>query len=145
MFFSNYFAVLAQYASFDGRATRKEFWYFLLAHYIVLLLLGFLEGFMGWFPDTDEAVIANIYALATLLPYFGVAIRRMHDIEKSGWWILLPLYNLYLFAQPGTSGANRFGDGGSAAGVAGKYCAHCGAANTAEANFCKECGQPMTI
>lgn len=144
MFFSNYVATLKQYASFDGRTGRKEFWYFVLAHYIVLFLLGFLEGFMGWLPDTDEAVISNLYALATLLPYLGAGIRRMHDSDRSGWWILVPLYNLYLWVQPSTPGPNRFGDASGAAGSA-KYCAHCGAGNSAEANFCKECGQPMTI
>ena len=145
MFVSNYFATLQQYAVFSGRTGRKEFWYFVLAHYVAIFILGFIEGFMGWFPDTDEAVIANFYVLATLLPYLGASVRRLHDVDKSGWYILIPLYNLYLLVLPGTTETNRFGNDGSASGIENKFCAHCGVANTDTANFCKACGKPMTV
>lgn len=89
--------VLEKYAEFDGRAARPEFWYFVLANIIISALLGLVAD-----------ALANVYSLLVLLPSIAVGIRRMHDINRSGWWILFPLYNIYLAAQKGTEGANRF-------------------------------------
>jgi len=90
--------VLERYTAFEGRANRPEFWYFVLASIIISAVLDFFLE-----------LLANIYSLAVLLPSVAVGIRRMHDIDRSGWWILFPLYNIYLAAQEGTKGANRFG------------------------------------
>ncbi len=107
-----------KYAVFTGRATRKEFWYFALFVIITSAVLSTIENGLGLFPAfdggrgrgaEDESLLASIFTLIILVPYFAVGIRRMHDVDHKGWWILVPLYNLYLFCVPGTPGSNRFG------------------------------------
>ncbi len=105
--------VLEKYATFEGRASRREFWYFVLASVIISLILGFIEGILRGLLSippmhNDESALANIYSLLVLLPSLAVSARRLHDIDKSGWWMLVPLYNIYLFLQKGHPGTNRF-------------------------------------
>ena len=71
---------LTKYVDFDGRAGRSEFWWFFLFQVIVIVVLTLLLSFLG-----------NIAALALLLPGLAAGVRRMHDIGKSGWWILIGL------------------------------------------------------
>ncbi|TVQ29857.1 MAG: DUF805 domain-containing protein [Wenzhouxiangella sp.] len=106
-----YLAVLKQYAEFSGRASRPEFWMFFLFHFIILIVLMILSQRMSFF-----AIIYLIYALGTLIPYIAVCIRRLHDTDKSGWFLLIGLIPLVggiillvLLALPGTSDSNRFG------------------------------------
>jgi uncharacterized membrane protein YhaH (DUF805 family) len=106
----NYVHVIKNYAVFEGRATRSEYWYFVLANVLISFILGFIEGFTGIFPDGKNSVLSDIYSLAVLLPSIAVTIRRMHDVDHKGWWMLVPLYNLYLSIIKGTDGPNRFGD-----------------------------------
>ena len=82
---------LRNYSNFSGRATRKEFWSFYLFFIVSAIFGGFIDGFMG----TD--FVGNLIGVALLLPYVAVAVRRMHDVNKSGWFILVPIYNLVLF------------------------------------------------
>ncbi len=81
--FNNYIAVLKKYVEFSGRATRSEFWWFVLANFIVGLLVGFVSGLVG----TDALII--LYALAIFLPSLAVAIRRLRDAGFSPWWFLI--------------------------------------------------------
>lgn len=100
----NYFiAVLKKYAVFTGRARRSEFWYFVLFNAIISWVLSFVFGLIGL------PIVSSLYSLAVLLPSIGVAIRRMHDINKSGWFILIPIYNIILWAQAGDQGENQYG------------------------------------
>ncbi|MDP3953979.1 MAG: DUF805 domain-containing protein [bacterium] len=100
-----YIEVLKKYAVFSGRAGRAEYWYFVLFNIIIGFVLGFIEGsnFKG------DGPLSNIYHLAVLLPSLGVAIRRMHDVSKSGWFILIPIYNLILALRRGDTGDNKYG------------------------------------
>ncbi|WP_060874781.1 DUF805 domain-containing protein [Myroides odoratus] len=101
----NYYVfVLKNYANFNGRARRSEFWYFTLVNLIISFVLGFISGLLF-----DSALLGNIYSLAVLLPTIAVAIRRMHDINKSGWFILIPIYNIVLAATEGDKGDNAYG------------------------------------
>lgn len=85
---------LKKYADFQGKATRKEFWLFLLFFYVVTFIGGIFDAIAG----TD--FIGNLFVLALLLPYLSVAARRMHDVGKSGWFILVPFYNIVLACTP---------------------------------------------
>ena len=85
---------LKKYVDFQGRATRKDFWSFFLFFYLVSFVAGGVDGFMG----TD--FVASISIVALLLPYLAVAVRRMNDVGKSGWFILVPVYNFILFCTP---------------------------------------------
>jgi uncharacterized membrane protein YhaH (DUF805 family) len=111
-----YLAVLKKYAVFSGRAQRKEYWMFFLFNIIIAILLGIIEVVIGISPDADESILANIYSLAILLPSLAVSVRRLHDIGRSGWWLLIGLIPLigvivlFVFAvQDGQPGPNQYG------------------------------------
>lgn len=101
----NSFAVffLQNYATFTGRARRSEYWYFVLFNIIISFGFGFICGLIQ-VPE-----LANIYTLAVFIPSIAVGVRRMHDVGKSGWFILIPIYNLILACTEGTQGDNEYG------------------------------------
>lgn len=100
-----YKTVLQKYAVFDGRARRSEYWYFFLVNFIVSMILTFVDGALGLMSFG----VSTVYSLAVLVPSIAVAIRRMHDVGKSGWFILIPIYNLILACTEGEQGSNEYG------------------------------------
>ncbi len=96
--------VLKNYANFNGRARRKEYWMFFLASVIINFIFGIFESFLPFFKT-----VGGIYGLVVMLPAIAVAVRRMHDINKSGWFILIPIYNIILLATEGEKGSNQYG------------------------------------
>lgn len=80
---------LNQYVGFSGRARRSEFWYFVLFYVIVQIVASIIDSVLG-----TNQIISGIASLALLLPYLAVAIRRLHDTSRSGWWILIGLIPL---------------------------------------------------
>ena len=105
-----YFKVLQNYATFSGRARRKEYWMFVLFNVIVSFVFGFVCGFIG-IPELANlyTLLANLYTLAVLLPSIAVGVRRMHDVGKSGWFLLIPIYNFILAVTEGEKGENKYG------------------------------------
>ncbi|WP_114950795.1 DUF805 domain-containing protein [Sphingosinicella terrae] len=122
------FAPLKRYAEFSGRSRRKEYWLwvlFVLVAYFVLMYVDAALGLGGTADSYAEGGSAGfnmsggwltmIFALAVFIPGLAVSIRRLHDIGKSGWFVLLAfvplvnLYLLYLYVQPGTQGPNEYG------------------------------------
>jgi len=99
-----YLKVLKNYANFNGRARRKEFWMFYLINFIIAFVIGIIAGMIS-FP-----LLGTIYSLAVLVPTLAVGVRRIHDGNKSGWFILIPFYNLYLLIIEGDKGANEYGE-----------------------------------
>jgi uncharacterized membrane protein YhaH (DUF805 family) len=98
-----YIKVLQNYANFNGRARRSEYWYFVLFNFIISLVLGLIGAAVNF------EFLGNIYSLAVLIPSLAVAVRRMHDVGKSGWFILIPIYNLILACTDSQSGDNEYG------------------------------------
>jgi uncharacterized membrane protein YhaH (DUF805 family) len=116
-----------RYAAFKGRATRSEYWYFLLFSIIIALILTALDSMiinplLGIQPLVETArtgILGTLFSFGTLIPSVALAIRRLHDIGKSGWWILLgiiPVVNiigifvlLYFFIKDSQPGENQFG------------------------------------
>ncbi|HEX7865745.1 MAG TPA: DUF805 domain-containing protein [Variovorax sp.] len=96
---------LSKYTDFTGRASRSEFWWFVLAQLVVLIVASLIHRFLY-----------GIAALALLLPALAVGARRLHDIGKSGWFLLLaliPLVNLvliYFYVQPTQPESNNYGE-----------------------------------
>lgn len=88
---------LVNYANFKSRSSRSSYWYWVL---FTLILSIFTSG-------SDS--LNSLVTLAFLVPSFAVGIRRMHDINRSGWWILVPIYNIVLACQPGDIGENSYG------------------------------------
>jgi len=101
-----YLVVLNKYAQFSGRARRKEYWMFVLINLIISALLGFI---IVTFAGTRAIIWHDLYSLAVLCPSIAVGVRRMHDSDHCGWWVLCPFYNIYLACIKGTQGENRFG------------------------------------
>lgn len=99
-----YIEVLKKYAVFTGRASRREYWMFILINLGVAIALGIIDALLG-----AKGLISNVYTLAVFLPSLAAAIRRMHDTDRSGWWILLPIVNIVFLAQDSQPGDNRFG------------------------------------
>ena len=85
---------LGKYVDFSGRATRKEFWTFVFFYYFFAIMGGFVDAYIG----TD--FISNLFVAGVILPYISCAARRMHDVGKSGWFMLVPFYNLILALSP---------------------------------------------
>ena len=114
------------YANFAGRALRSEFWYWVLFGIGVSIVANIVDGILGTGSTMGATgIVGSLAGLALLVPNIAVGIRRLHDIDKSGWWILVGLipvlgwiYLIYLYVQPGTSGANRFGPPRSVAATA---------------------------
>jgi len=106
-----YLKVLKQYAVFSGRARRMEYWMFFLFNIVAAIVLGIVDGV----ADTRGALGA-IYMLAVLIPGLAVSIRRLHDTNRGGLWILISLVPLVggiillvFMVQEGTRGDNQFG------------------------------------
>jgi len=90
-----YLEVLKKYAVFSGRARRKEYWYFVLFNIIISIVLAVIDGVTGSFsPEAGIGLLGGIYTLAVLIPGIAVAVRRLHDTERSGWWLLIALIPL---------------------------------------------------
>ncbi len=84
-----YLAVLKKYTVFDGRASRTEFWMFSLFNFIALIVISVLGTILAGKGSVIGGTLMLLYGLGTLLPNIGVAIRRLHDTGRSGWWILV--------------------------------------------------------
>lgn len=104
-----YIDVLKKYAVFKGRATRKEYWMFVLYNFIIGFVLGFIDGFINKGAVGSTNIISGLYSLAILIPSIAVGVRRMHDVNKNGWFIIIPVYNLILACTGGTKGDNKYG------------------------------------
>lgn len=106
-----YLEVLRKYAVFSGRARRKEYWMFVLFNMIITLAIDFTEGLLG-----GPGAAATLYGLAVIIPSWAVSVRRLHDVGKSGWFLLVLLipiiggiWILALACTDGQQGENRYG------------------------------------
>ena len=108
--------IMGNYANFKGRASRSEYWRF---YGITIVIAGIFNVLSALVMDTALAsvvgLISIVYNLAILLPSIGLAARRLHDIGKSGWMLLISfipfgiIYVIYLLAQKGDEGDNQYG------------------------------------
>ena len=90
-----YLEVLNKYAVFGGRATRAEYWYFTLFNFFAFCVLTFTDNVIGTFnADVGFGLLGGVYSLALLIPTFAVSVRRLHDTDRSGWWLLIELIPL---------------------------------------------------
>lgn len=108
-----YLKVLKNYVGFQGRARRKEYWMFILFNVLASLVLSIVGGIIS---QTLGLILTYGYMLAVLLPSLAVAVRRLHDTGKSGWFVLLSLIPvvgsiilLVFLVQEGQSADNQYG------------------------------------
>ncbi len=110
-------ALTKKYATFEGRARRSEYWYFVLFYVLAIVALAIVDGVTGTLnEEAGIGLLSGLFVLATFIPTLAVTVRRLHDTDRSGWWVLLefvPLVGalvvlvfMVLDSQPG---ANRFG------------------------------------
>ena len=85
---------LNKFAVVDGKATRTEFWYFVLFNWMISIAIGILDLFLPLQHVND------IISFILFVPSLTVAIRRMHDVDRAGWWLLAPIVNLILLVSP---------------------------------------------
>ncbi len=125
-----YLKVIGQYADFNGRARRREYWSFFLVNIVIIIVLSVLAGILGAVADFLGLLgygVYMLYSLAVLIPGLAVSVRRLHDTGKSGWFLLIALiplvglYLIYLMTVEGDRGDNAYGpdpkaDEGVAAG-----------------------------
>jgi uncharacterized membrane protein YhaH (DUF805 family) len=115
-----YLKVLKQYLDFSGRARRKEYWFFTLFHiifYVVCMLLDAILGTSAGNGDDGIGFLYLTYFLLTLIPSFALSVRRMHDIGKSGWMVLVsiipiagPIWLLVLTCMDSEMKTNQWGE-----------------------------------
>ena len=90
-----YLEVLKKYVVFNGRARRKEYWYFVLFNIIIGIVLGIIDNVIGTFSaEAGMGLLGGIYTLAILIPGIAVSVRRLHDTDRTGWWLLIGLIPL---------------------------------------------------
>jgi len=108
---------LKKYAEFTGRSRRKEYWMFFLLCMVVALVIGFVEGLLGLSGMIGPyGPLSTLFLLAIVVPSIAVGIRRLHDTDRSGWWMLIafvPIVGgiilLVFYVLEGTRGTNQFG------------------------------------
>lgn len=89
---NHYLNVWKKYAQFKGRANRKQFWCFALINSIVIFILTCTDMLLSLYnPTICIGLLSGLYLLAVMIPNLAVIVRRLHDINKSGWWYLISL------------------------------------------------------
>jgi uncharacterized membrane protein YhaH (DUF805 family) len=108
---------LKQYAVFRGRARRPAYWWFFVIYLLISVVLAVVDAIIGQYDSaTGVGLLSGLFGLATLLPAWGLTVRRLHDTDRSGWWLLVTLLPvlgaivmLVFAASAGTRGDNRYG------------------------------------
>ncbi len=127
----------SKYVTFHGRASRSEFWWWVLFTIVASMLLGSIDSILfgtvtthegGFEASTDRPFFSGLFQLAILLPSLAVTVRRLHDTDRTGWWVLLclvpligPIVLIVWWASAGTRGPNRFGQDPLTSGGGGDY------------------------
>ncbi|HEV7491223.1 MAG TPA: DUF805 domain-containing protein [Rhodanobacteraceae bacterium] len=110
-----YLQVLKKYRQFEGRARRSEYWYFTLFHIFILLALMLVDVVFRKMIGLHFNPFSTLYGLAVMVPNIAVNVRRLHDTDRSGWWLLLalvPLVGLVLIVflvEDSMTSTNRYG------------------------------------
>ena len=104
------------YINFQGRARRKAYWMFVLFNIIALVTLSLIEGALGLSGQNGYGILTGLYSLAIILPLIALAVRRLHDTGRSGWWILIglvpligPIVLIVFYVTDSQPGTNQYG------------------------------------
>ena len=106
-----YIQAIKNYCNFSGRARRTEYWMFTLISAVIVSVLGIIDGIIG------INILTSLYSLFILIPELALSFRRLHDIDKSAWWLLIAfvpvvgaIVLLVFSLKQGTVGTNGYGD-----------------------------------
>ena len=97
------------FANFNGRARRKEYWMFFLFNFLISYGLEGVAIALGENGGIIFLIVATLYMLASIIPSLAIAVRRMHDVGKDWWYIFIPIYNLILCCTEGERRENKYG------------------------------------
>ena len=105
-----------KYATFSGRARRKEYWMFLLINLVVSVALALIDSLIGSVSESGMGLLSSVYSIGVLITSLALCVRRLHDIGRTGWWVLISiipvigavvlLVFMLLDSEPGS---NRYG------------------------------------
>ena len=109
-----FMTVLRKYAVFEGRARRREYWFFVLFYILISVVLAVVDRMLGLYNETyGMGALGALFCLGVLIPSIAVGVRRLHDTGRSGWWLLIgfiPLIGMIVLivffvldSQPGTN------------------------------------------
>ena len=123
-FMNYYMDVLRKYFVFSGRARRKEYWMFILFNILISIGLSIVDRVTGLYSaESGVGLLSTIYSLAVLIPSIAVGVRRLHDTNRSGWWMLICLVPfigsivlLVFFVLDSDPGTNQYGPNPKLAG-----------------------------
>ncbi|EAQ31744.1 MULTISPECIES: DUF805 domain-containing protein [Idiomarina] len=88
--FGCYTYALKNYAKFTGRARRREYWMFILFNFVIGFFLGIIDGLLGTYnAEAQVGLLGALYGLFVLIPSIALGVRRLHDIGRTGWWLLI--------------------------------------------------------
>lgn len=88
--FGCYTYAIKNYAKFTGRARRREYWMFILFNFVIGFFLGIIDGLLGTFnAEAQVGLLGTLYSLFVLIPSIALSVRRLHDIGRTGWWLLI--------------------------------------------------------
>jgi uncharacterized membrane protein YhaH (DUF805 family) len=112
-----YIGAVKKYSVFTGRARRKEYWYFTLFNIVIIIPLTLIDMMTGTFSnEANMGLFSGVFILAILIPSIAVSIRRLHDTNRTGWWMLIsfipilgPIVLLIFLVQDSQIGENRYG------------------------------------
>lgn len=112
-----FLAALKKYADFSGRAQRSEYWFFVLFYILIDILLIIVDRMTGSFSaGAGMGLLSGLFSLAMIIPSLAVSVRRLHDTDRSGWWLLIALVPLIgaivllvFYVQDSQPDENRFG------------------------------------
>lgn len=168
-----YFRAFKNYAKCDGRATRKEYWWFILFHYLFMFVFAIIDAMFDFYPkivtdyyvhSSDYGYLTLIYLIATLCPSICLQVRRLHDVGKSGswWWVknipILSLYVFYLNCKASEPGINAYGYPANYTPASAfgedkqidnsnqiRFCRKCGYELVNNSDFCSQCGTKVIV
>lgn len=111
-----YIKAIKNYVNFSGRARRREYWTFIIVNAVLGFILIILDSVLNHYIANDIRILSGIYGLFVFIPGLSVSFRRLHDINKPAWWLLIgaiPLVGwIWLFVysiKDGTIGPNKYG------------------------------------
>ena len=112
-----YLIALKKYAVFSGRSRRKEYWYFYFFYILFVFVLGFIDIMIGTYDEVVEiGLFSGVFVLFMLIPLLATSVRRLHDTDRSGWWLLIALIPiigaiviLVFTLQDSKPGQNQYG------------------------------------
>lgn len=110
-----YLDAMRHYATFTGRTSRAGFWLYILFYFIIMICAGIVDAALFGMDTANGGPVSGIVSLVHFIPGLAIGVRRLHDIDRTGWWLLIAFTGIGMIVLlifnvlSGTQGPNRFG------------------------------------